>query len=218
MSMKRGWARCMKVNNPAKHPAPYTKTFLPIFEEWVGRLPRVLDPMGGTGKLKEAIPHAICMDLEMEWARLAGLRANALSLPFAKDTFDAICVSPVYGNRMSDKTPGRVSYTAYKGAPLHEDNSGQMQWGEKYRQFHKSAWQECHRVLKSGGRFVLNIKDHIRNKTRQYVTVWHINALYEIGFDFLDHVVVPVVGSATHLANGDLRIPYESVILLEKSI
>lgn len=195
-----------------KHPARYTDAFLPIFTEWVGHLPRVLDPMGGTGKLKQAIPHAVCMDLEMEWARMAGLRANAIRLPFADGTFDAIVVSPTYGNRMADKLDGRVNYTAYKGAPLHINNGGHMQWGEQYQVLHINAWKEATRVLKWDGIFILNIKDHIRNKKRIHVTDFHKDTLIQLGMKMVEQRDIPVKGAATHLSNGDARVPYESVI------
>ena len=48
-----------------------------------------------------------------------------------------------------------------------------MQWGDAYRSFHVKAWREAWRVLRPGGRFVLNIKDHIRNGERMPVTDWH---------------------------------------------
>jgi hypothetical protein len=98
-----------------KHPARYTDAFLPVFAEWLDGRERVLDPFGGTGKLKEVCPRAICMDIEAEWAQMAGLRADATRLPFAKETFDAICTSPTYANRLADKTPGRLNYAARLG-------------------------------------------------------------------------------------------------------
>lgn len=141
-----------------KHPARYTDSFLPVFAEWLDGRERVLDPFGGTGKLKEVCPRAICMDIEAEWAQMAGLRSDATRLPFARGTFDAICTSPTYANRMADKTPGRVSYAARLGKPLHPQNTGGMQWGEAYRNMHIKAWGECKRVLKRGGILILNIK------------------------------------------------------------
>jgi hypothetical protein len=48
------------------------------------------------------------------------------------------------------------------GRPLTPGNSGALQWGEEYRALHVAVWTECRRVLKPGGIFVLNVKDHIR--------------------------------------------------------
>lgn len=48
-----------------------------------------------------------------------------------------------------------------------------MQWGRNYCEFHDRAWAEAVRVLKPGGLFMLNIKDHIRGGRRQRVTLWH---------------------------------------------
>lgn len=121
-----------------------------------------------------------------------------------------------YANRMADKLEGRVNYTAYLGKPLHENNTGGMQWGVSYRSMHISAWEEVKRVLKRGGILILNIKDHIRAKERVYVTNWHIDTLVRMGFCMHEHRKIDAPGAATHLANGDARVPYESVILFER--
>jgi tRNA G10 N-methylase Trm11 len=84
-------------------------------------------------------------------------------LPFADASIDAIVTSPTYGNRLADHHRAsdpllRRSYTHDLGRPLHSENSGAMQWGDAYRAFHRRAWAEAVRVLKPGGRFVLNVK------------------------------------------------------------
>lgn len=195
-----------------RHPAKFNSSFLPLISELCLGRARVLDPFGGTGKLREAIPHAICLDIEMEWASQSGLRADALKLPFQSGTFDAVVTSPTYGNRMADKIQGRVTYTAYKGKPLHPNNSGGLQWGQAYRDFHTSAWRECARVLQSEAILVLNIKDHIRQTQRVRVTDWHINTLIGLGFQVDARVEIPVRGAATHLANGDARVGFETLL------
>ena len=189
-----------------KHPARYTEAFLPMFQELLLGHNCVLDLFGGTGKLKTIRPDAICLDIEPEWARLCGLRANALALPFPNETFDAVCTSPTYGNRMADKTPGRVSYSAYLGRPVHKENSGGMQWGEKYKEFHRTAWREARRVIKTGGILILNMKDHIRAGQRQYVTDWHVQVISEHGFVEMGRKNIATSGAATHLTNGAARV------------
>ena len=111
---------------------------------------------------------------------------------FGDATFDAICTSPTYGNRMADHhnardASPRHTYRHVLGRPLTRGNSGALQWGdgiagEEYRALHVAVWTECRRVLKPGGIFVLNVKDHIRGGVLQEVTKWHSVALLMLGF------------------------------------
>ena len=109
----------------------------------------------------------------------------------------------------------RITYTAKLGRPLHADNAGGMQWGDKYRQFHADAWAEAVRVLSSGGRFVLNIKDHIRAGKRQHVTEWHITTLCLLGLKYIEHRHIDCPGNR-YGQNAGLRVEYESVVLFRK--
>jgi hypothetical protein len=109
----------------------------------------------------------------------------------------------------------RNSYAVYLGRELNSGNSAAMQWGEKYKDFHKSLWKECVRILKTDGIFILNIKDHIRKKERQYVTDWHIKILCDLGLKIVEHVKVDVP-SLKNGENSEARIPYESIVCFEK--
>ena len=66
-------------------------------------------------------------------------------------------------------------------------------------------------MLKPGGIFVLNVKDHIRGGVLQHVTNWHAVALLMLGFVCTRRVHVPCPGQR-HGANGHLRVEYESVL------
>lgn len=77
--------------------------------------------------------------------RLRTTLGNALHLPWPDGTFDAICTSPAYGNRMADRysetgESERLTYAAMLRRQLHPDNAGQLQWGQRYRDFHLAAW------------------------------------------------------------------------------
>jgi len=210
-----------------KHPATYTDTLLPVLAAMLpaDRALRILDPFAGTGKiatLRRWLPLATCYgtEIEPEWAATTPgvIVANALRLPFPAATFDAIVTSPTYGNRMADHHQARDArprhtYRHALGRPLHAENSGAMQWGEAYRTFHVAAWTEARRVLRVGGIFVLNVKDHIRHGEVQRVTEWHIEALRGLGFEETTRVAVPCPGQR-HGANGHLRVAYEWVIRL----
>jgi DNA modification methylase len=211
--------------NP-QHPAKYTDVLLPVMAGMLKGRRRILDPFGGVGgafALETWLPGAVveCVELEPEWAAChpRTTQGNALHLPWVNGYFDAVCTSPTYANRMADHHDAkdaskRRTYTHTLGRKLHPDNSGAMDWGDKYRAFHVAAWTESRRVLQPGGAFVLNIKDHIRAGVVQRVTDWHIGALESLGFRLLRHEHVPTP-SMRYGANSGLRVEYESVILFE---
>lgn len=212
-----------------KHNATYTAALLPIFANLLPKQGRLLDAFAGVGKialLRAWLPELTFYgcEIEPEWATAANAAgchtplSSTLHLPYAAGTFDAICTSPTYGNRMADHHEARDNsprhtYRHTIGHPLHPENSGAMQWGPEYRAFHAAAWAECLRVLKPGGVFVLNIKDHIRAGQIIPVTAWHVDTLLALGFKFAYFAHVPCPGQR-HGAHGDLRITWESVYQL----
>lgn len=201
-----------------KHPAKYSDAFLPIFRDRLEGYDKVLDPFAGTGKLKIVRPDAVLLEIEPEWARINdAIVGDALAMPFRDNTFDAICTSPTYGNRMADnfeckKGYKRNTYRHCLERKLNENNSGHMQWGPKYKQFHDKAWVECRRVLKPKGLFILNISDHIRAGKRMFVTDWHVNVLKDLGFKEIEHIRVETKRNKFG-ANSELRVPYESIVI-----
>ena len=176
-----------------RHPARFSE---PILEAVRGYLPsgaHVLDPFAGTGRVHELRSHGfhtVGVEIESEWANLRSqtIVGNALALPFAEASFDAVVTSPCYGNRFADHHKAkdgsrRRSYRHDLGRPLHPDNSGQLQWGPAYKAFHERAWAEVRRVLKPDGIFVLNVSNHIRAGVVQPVVQWHCAHMYAIGFE-----------------------------------
>ncbi|MGH9196557.1 MAG: hypothetical protein ACRD1T_12545 [Acidimicrobiia bacterium] len=213
------------LGNGVSHPARFSAEHIEIFAEVLEGYKKVLDPFAGTGRIHELEEwgHLTTgIEIEPEWAELHKRTelGDALDLRFKGESFDAICTSPAYGNRMADAhnakdAETRRSYTHDLGHPLHPNNSGRLQWGPKYREFHEQAWDEVARVLKFGGRFVLNIKDHIRKGKWQYVAGWHVTYLVGVlGLDLLFHVEVEAAGMKAG-SNGDLRCP-EYIYVLEK--
>jgi hypothetical protein len=79
---------------------------------------------------------------------------NALHLPEQwTNRFHMVVTSPTYGNRMADHHDAkddskRMTYKHMLGRDLHPDNSGQMHFGPKYKEFHEKAWAEVTRVIK----------------------------------------------------------------------
>lgn len=178
------------------HPATYSDSILPILAETLDpKIFRVLDPFAGVGKIHELRRmvdwkiETVGIEIEPEWAanHPDTLVGNALDLPFESGYFDAVVTSPTYGNRMADSFNSsdnsiRRTYTHDLGRKLARANSGAMQWGEDYREFHRKAWEEVSRVIKNDGKLVLNISDHIRHGKRQYVSSWHAEILLSLGF------------------------------------
>ena len=211
------------------HPARYSEALLPIFanllQMTVGVGARVLDPFAGTGRIHELYPtyETTGVEIEPEWAHMhpRTLVGNALALDFANGTFDAIVTSPTYGNRMADHhdakdTSKRITYRHRLGRALHPDNSGQLQWGPRYQNFHALAWGEAVRVLRPGGVFILNISDHIRGGSVVPVSEWHRSYLQSehglmLGVDI--EVETPRMKFG---ANGALRTDSENVFLFVK--
>lgn len=68
-------------------------------------------------------------------------------------------------------------------------------------------------MLKPGARFVLNIKDHIRDGARQRVSRWHLDTLHELGLTLVseEQVTTPSMRAG---ANRSLRLE-ENVYVLE---
>lgn len=178
---------------------------------------------GGVHALREYGYETVGVEIEPEWVHMSPFTqvGNALALNFDDEAFDAIVVSPCYGNRLADKHKAkddsvRRSYTHDLGRELSGNNSGALQWGDAYREFHIDAWFEAVRVLKYGGRFLLNISDHIRGGVRQPVTAWHINQLTT----YCDLALVDIVHVGTPRlrqgSNSKARVDGEFVVVLQK--
>lgn len=204
---------------PVRHPARFTADLLPVIRQHLPAGGRVLDPMAGVGTLGASFNN----EIEPEWAaQCPGLVtvADARHLPYATATFDAIATSPTYGNRMADHHEARDgsrrhTYRHTLGRRLHEANTGAMQWGPAYREFHEAIWRECHRLLRPGGVLVVNVKDHVRAGRIVPVTAWHAECIEALGFHHVTTHKVPTPGQR-HGANGNARLPYESVLVYSK--
>lgn len=214
------------------HPAPFSDPILDQVAEHLretGQTGTVLDPFAGTGRVHElrdkAGVNTIGIELEPEWAARHPdtLEGNALELTNTVEpgTVDAIATSPTYGNRMADHHDAkddsvRLTYKHTLGRDLHEDNSGQLQWGDEYRHFHEIAWAESVAALKPGGTLTLNIKNHMRAGEQQRVSEWHIDTLYGLGMHLVALDIVPTKGLMAG-ANASTRTMAEFVMTFRKS-
>lgn len=206
-----------------KHPAKYSKPILVEIEEMLETVSGVvLDPFAGTGRIhlmQRDDLHTVGVEIEPEWATLhpQTVVGDALHLPFNTASFDAVVTSPTYGNRMADHHDAkdgskRNTYKHTLGRDLHPNNSGQMNWGEAYREFHRRAYAEIHRVLKSDGVFIVNISNHIRKGVEIDVVGWTLETL-DIGFDPIDVRTVQT-DRYREGSNSSVRVSHEVLVSL----
>lgn len=207
-----------------KHPAKYSAGLVELFAHLLAGYRKVLDPFAGTGRIHQLRDlgnfETVGVEIEQEWADLTQhtQQGNALDLTFKDNTFDAVCTSPCYGNRMADHHNARDGSTRHTyrhtlGRPLSADSSGQLQWGPQYRAFHEQAWSEATRVLRPGGRFVLNLKDHWRQGQLQPVTGWHTQHLLSLGYELL-HTLGHAAPGMRAGANGNTRAGNAEAVLV----
>lgn len=214
-----------------KHPATYTNSFIPKFAELLIGCENVLDIFGGVGKLALIKEHGftgkvVCNELEREWVETSLHNVDewhigdAANMAWAEsNSFDAICTSPTYGNRMADHHNAkdgskRVTYKHFLGRDLNEANTGRMQWGEKYRQKHLEIYKECARVLKNGGLMIVNVSDHIRKGQVVNVVEWHKDALTNFGMKLIDEIKIetPRMGFGQ---NAKSRVQHECILVFK---
>lgn len=120
-----------------RHPAPYPRYVLARIELWLNgerralqRPLRILDPMAGIGRihdLPKRLGETVGVELEPEWAeqRVGTVVGDATVLPDEwAETFDAVVVSPAYGNRMSDHHEAKDSCAKCQGTGTDWDEAG----------------------------------------------------------------------------------------------
>jgi SAM-dependent methyltransferase len=211
-----------------KHPAPFSRAVLRTIRDLLGtpeQYKRVLDPFAGTGRihdLREYGWETLGIEIEPEWAELSEYtkQGSALKTGLRKGSVDAVATSPTYGNRLADSYDAsdpdrRHSYHFDLGHAPSAGSSAVMQWGDEYRDFHLKAWTEVERVLKPNGRFILNIKDHIRDGIWQDVASWHVMTIVELGFVLSSIRPVSTRGVPSG-ANAEVRAEAELVFAFDR--
>jgi tRNA G10 N-methylase Trm11 len=218
-----------------KHPAKFSDSVLAVLNEVMAdeaerREARlfVLDPMAGVGRIHEldrsAVYKTIGIELEQEWARAHPwtLQGDATALLFRDSTFDAVVTSPCYGNRMADHHNAkddsrRITYKHVLGRDLSPNSGAGLQWGDAYRELHRRILGEMVRVTKPGGLVIVNVSNHIRKGTEQFVAEWWLARMLLAGLRFKRAIPVrtPRMGFGE---NYTVRVDCEWVFVTRKAV
>lgn len=212
-----------------KHPAVFSDQFIKIFHHELKDCHCVLDPFAGTGKLS-LIKNmgfnglVICNDLEPEYKDIIKypvdewIHEDAATITIKN--IDAIATSPTYGNRMADSHNAqddskRITYTHQLGRKLDSENTGAMQWGERYKQKHIDCYKNFYKLLPAGGKLIINISDHIRKGSIVNVSEWTKSLILSIGFKLTNTYEIPVKRMRFG-QNANLRVEFEYIFVFTK--
>lgn len=218
-----------------RHPAQFSREILSLVERQhlLPDVGIVLDPMAGVGnihKLATKTRKTVGIEIEPEWAAAHPdtMVGNCLRLPFGNAAFDAVMTSPCYGNRLADHHRAqdgsvRRSYThdlqhttGDSERQLHPENSGTLRATKaEYWAFHARAWSEVARVLRPGGRFILNVSDHIARGQVVPVVERHADLVLLAGFTLVKEFRV-TTRRMRYGANAEARVPTESVLVFDR--
>ena len=216
-----------------RHPAKFTDILLETMYPYIpnGDDIKLLDPFAGTGKIaliKELgfKGKIYANDLESEWLspNIHGCDfltyEDAETLDYPSEFFDCVCTSPTYGNRMADHHNAkdgsvRMTYTHCLGRPLHDQNTGSMQFGQKYIQKHERIWRHLLNLLKNGGAFIVNAKNFVRKGKVVDVVGEHLRMLESLGLKLERNLTVETP-SMRYGRNSAKRIPHENILIMRK--
>jgi hypothetical protein len=107
----------------------------------------------------------------------------------------------------------RNTYHAHLCRKLSVENTGRYKFGEEYCRLHEDVWNECARVLKSGGKFILNTKNFVHSGITTNVTGFHVGTLESIGFEVINVMNIPTSG--LRYGSNPNRVEYETITELE---
>lgn len=200
----------------------------------------IVDPFAGVGRIDQiGRSDVVGIEIEPEWAESSacvtlGDALDPLSYPYV---VGSIMTSPCYGNRFADQYlgpkcklcegvgcdecgnghdgSGRYGYAISLNRRVSDGSAAALHWGPKYRTFHTKFLMVCSEVLEPGQRrLVINISDHQRDKKRQYVVQWWIEAAGLQGFRLVEAHAVDT-DRFGHGQNHEARAESEMVLVFD---
>lgn len=176
-----------------RHPAKYSDSVLDVMRDIIEEsgVINILDPFAGSGG---------CYELETDAVAVIGLELEPEGHPWNVVTdciewmrvspkqhgVQAIFTSPCYGNRFADKDMREScagTYMKWLGREASPGSACHLQWGPEYKGFHRRFIEVAFDFLPSGGLFVLNMSNHIRNGVEQNVVDWWATTMRDVGFN-----------------------------------
>jgi hypothetical protein len=224
--------------HPAKFSAPILTRIVRTLET-IGSMDAskqpllVVDPFGGVGGIHRIVVAGIrtlAIEIEPEWAEESAKLGPTICTDFFKwareveaNSVDVFCTSPTYGNRMADHhvpspedTSRRNTYRHVLERPLTPGNSGELQWGNDYQDFHRRALRAMFGILKPGGYLILNVSDHIRKRQKMPVVAWYKTTARAIGFELVSDELIPTKRNRQG-ENHEARVDGEHLLVFRKA-
>lgn len=109
----------------------------------------------------------------------------------------------------------RMGYAVSLGRKCTPGSGAALPWGDKYRDLHRRVWDECARVIRPGGLWVVNVSSFLKtvdgDLEYQQVMEWHLEQIAA-------HARVLALRAVQtrrmkYGENGELRVPVEHVIV-----
>lgn len=199
----------------------------------------VLDPMAGVCTIHAiAMPGVVTFANEIEapyveigrqlYPGCESAVGDAADLAFEDEIFDAVIVSPDFGNRYADHHNAcdgstRRSYTHdlrhLTGDPSYQldprSSARHRATRREYWDRQICYWTEAYRVLSKGGLMVLDVKDGVEAKRTVEVVSGHRDILLDVGFAIETEMPLPAPGFR-YGENNELRHDGHTVIMARK--
>lgn len=218
------------------HPAKFSQVLIPHLYDRIKDEDLVVDVFAGTCQLIRVLGlgfrgHLFMVEIQPKWMprllhpQVTLYPGNALYLPFQDNSIKCFCSSPCYGNRFHDhhkaKDPWlRESYYhchfRCTGEGLDPDNAGILNFKHpKYKTFHLAHLIEIFRCLAPGGKYVLNMSNHMRDRVEILVVEWWIEAAKSVGFLIEEDFKVRTKRMRKG-QNHKARVEHEHILTLRK--